>query len=98
MKTHTKIAPNPLLIREIDASYKKLEELKTRMSKLRKIGKDPLLAEAMTRNIHTKIQYAEVTRNEDDINRVKKMLEEAEKEIEEIEAETAHTEGEAAKT
>ncbi|MFH1916445.1 MAG: hypothetical protein ABIJ21_04215 [Nanoarchaeota archaeon] len=71
--------------KDVTALYAKLEELRIKISELRKIGKDPLLADLILRNLRAKIHYAEITRDKQDIERIKNAINEAEQEIKEAE-------------
>jgi hypothetical protein len=75
----------PGFFHEVDFCYKKLEELKLRASHLRKIGKDPTMAEFLMRNIIAKLHYAEVARNIQDIDKIKATLNEVKEELDEAE-------------
>ena len=70
---------------DVTRIYTKLGELKIKMSELRRNRKDPLLADLLLRNIKAKLHYAEISRDQEDINKIKETIKEAEQEIKEAE-------------
>jgi molecular chaperone DnaK (HSP70) len=67
---------------EITEVTKKAEELRLRISQLRKDDKDPLLGDLLLRNVRTKIHYAEISRDEQDITAIKNIIKDIEQELE----------------
>jgi hypothetical protein len=65
----------------------KFSELKARISNARKSGKDPLIADFMSRSIPSKIRMAEITREEKDFEAAKAAIRNATEELEEAEKE-----------
>jgi hypothetical protein len=84
MKLHEE-KRDPAFFREVDACYKQLEELKARSSHLRREGKDPTMGEFLLRNIIPKLHYAEVSRNMQEIEKIKATLNDAQHELDEAE-------------
>ena len=66
---------------EIEALMNKLAELKAEISSLRKMGKDPVIADFELRSVKSKIMYYKVSRDKEDLAKIKKIFEEASKEI-----------------
>ena len=61
----------------------KEQELRNKISEFRKVGKDMYFSQLTIANLHSKIHYAEITREPKDMDAVDKILEDAKKEIEE---------------
>lgn len=61
----------------------KLTEVRDRISKARKAGKDPFIADLMLRNVNAKIKMAEVTHEGKDFKIVENILNNAELELKE---------------
>ncbi|MBN1793023.1 hypothetical protein JW826_05055 [Candidatus Woesearchaeota archaeon] len=59
------------------------EDLRSRISQARRKGKDPIIADLMTRNIPAKIKIADATREKRDFDQVEIMLKNVEAELEE---------------
>ena len=66
---------------KISALKEKLAEIKSRISKARKAGKDPFIADLWLRNVNAKIKIAEATREEKDFKTVENILNYAEQEL-----------------
>jgi hypothetical protein len=59
----------------------RIKELESQVSELRKEGKDPLIAAAMLRNIHSKIEWAKYNDREEDFEKVEQIFEKVKQEI-----------------
>lgn len=66
---------------EITELTQKAEELRLRISQMRRDKKDPILADLLLRNIKTKIHYAEISRSEEDIAAIKRIIKDIEQEL-----------------
>ncbi len=74
----------PQTIHKLDAMQERLKELRQYITATRKEGNDPLLAELALRVFTAKMNYARLTQEEGDFDRVETILNEAEKELEEV--------------
>lgn len=74
---------NPEELELLIDSYKEAYlELKQEISELRKEQKNPIIPEAISRNIPSKIKYAEISKSIEDLGKVEILLLEVKKEIE----------------
>lgn len=70
-------------VQELIDHYKELFlELKQQISNLRKETKNPIIPDAMSRNIPSKIQFAEFSKSKEDCESIEKQLKEVQEEIE----------------
>lgn len=67
---------------EIDSLLTALAELKEEISRLRKQGKDPLVADCLLRSVKSKIMFYKASEDKEDLLKIKSILEDARKEIE----------------
>jgi hypothetical protein len=65
----------------IQVAKEKYAELKSRISNARREGKDPFIADLMSRNIGPKIKMAEVTREKKDFDEIEDLIKKADQEL-----------------
>jgi hypothetical protein len=71
----------------IQIAKEKYNELKARISNARRAGKDPIIADFLSRNIPSKIKMAEFTREKKDFDQVDELIAKATQELEDAEKE-----------
>jgi len=69
---------------EIENLTTTLAELKEEISRLRKQGKDPFVADYLLRSVKSKIMYYKASEDKEDLLKIKRIFEDARKEIQHV--------------